>query len=90
MFKIIEPVLENLSQQKLKVKMPVEGETERVKFSYLEAFGRNLSGIAPWLELNFKNIDLDQQEKNDLEKYNVLARKSIKNAVDPESADHAL
>jgi len=27
MLKIIDPVLENLSQQKLKVKMPVEGET---------------------------------------------------------------
>jgi hypothetical protein len=88
MLKIIDPVLENLSQQKLKVKMPVEGETERVKFSYLEAFGRTLSGTAPWLELNSKNIDLAQQEKKDLEKYSELARKSIKNAVDPESTDH--
>ncbi|MEC9490154.1 MAG: DUF2264 domain-containing protein [Halanaerobiales bacterium] len=88
MFKIIDPVLENLSQQKLKVKMPVEGEDGRVKFSYLEAFGRTLSGIAPWLELNAKEVDLDQEEKRSLEKYAELARKSIKNAVDPESEDY--
>jgi len=88
MFKITDPVLENLSQEKLKVEMPVEGEDDRVKFSYLEAFGRTLSGIAPWLELNSKEVDLDSEEKKRLEKYTKLARKSIKNAVNPDSADY--
>ncbi|RCW55406.1 DUF2264 domain-containing protein [Halanaerobium sp. ST460_2HS_T2] len=88
MFKITDPVLENLSQEKLKVEMPVEGEDDRVKFSYLEAFGRTLSGIAPWLELNSKEVDLDSAEKKRLEKYTKLARKSIKNAVNPDSADY--
>ncbi|SIR31604.1 DUF2264 domain-containing protein [Halanaerobium kushneri] len=88
MFEIIDPVLENLSQEKLKLKMPVAGEDERVKFSYLEAFGRTLSGIAPWLELNSKEVDLSPEEKKRLTKYTKLARKSIKNAVDPDSADY--
>lgn len=88
MFKISDPILENLSQEKLKLKMPIEGEDDRVKFAYLEAFGRTLSGIAPWLELNSKNIGLDQAEKKSLERYTDLARKSIENAVDPDSADY--
>jgi len=88
MFKIVDPVLKNLSQEKLKIEMPVEGEADRVKFSYLEAFGRTLSGIAPWLELNSKEVNLAEEEKYKLEKYAELARKSIKNAVDPESKDY--
>ena len=88
MFKIIDPVLKNLSQEKLKLKMPAEGEAKRVKFSYLEAFGRTLSGAAPWLELNSKKVDLEPEEKKNLEKYTELARKSIKNAVDPKSKDY--
>jgi len=88
MFKIISPVLNNLSSERLKVEMPVEGQKDRIKFSYLEAFGRTLSGIAPWLELNSKEVDLDPIEKKRLEEYTKLARKSIKNAVDPDSADY--
>ena len=88
MLKIVDPVLKNLSQEKLKVEMPVEGEDERVKFSYLEAFGRSLSGIAPWLELNSKAVDLEDEEKEKLKKYTELARKSLKNAVNPESKDY--
>ena len=88
MLKIVDPVLKNLSQEKLKVEMPVEGEDERVKFSYLEAFGRSLSGIAPWLELNSKAVDLEAAEKEKLKKYTELARKSIKNAVNPKSKDY--
>lgn len=88
MFKIIDPVLKNLSQQKLKVKLPAAGEAGRSKFSYLEAFGRTLSGAAPWLELNSKVVDLAEDERKSLEKYTELARKSIKNAVDPESKDY--
>ncbi len=88
MLKIVDPVLKNLSQEKLKVEMPVEGEDDRVKFSYLEAFGRSLSGIAPWLELNAKDVDLEDEEKLNLKKYTDLARKSIKNAVNPESEDY--
>lgn len=49
-----QPVLSALSQRKLKALMPVEAPhgnvQERRQFTHLEAFGRLLAGIAPWLE----------------------------------------
>jgi len=52
--RIADPVLEALSQQRLKQSMPVEAPhgnaEERRQFTYLEAMGRLFSGIAPWLE----------------------------------------
>ncbi|RAK05174.1 hypothetical protein C8C77_1327 [Halanaerobium saccharolyticum] len=88
MLQIVDPVLKNLSQEKLKEKMPVASSKERVKYSYLEAFGRSLSGIAPWLELNSKDADLTDSEKEKLEEYSQMARDSIRAAVDPDSADY--
>jgi len=55
MDKIARPVLSNLANDQLKEKMPVvlsmkvDNRENRLKASYLEAFGRTLSGIAPWL-----------------------------------------
>jgi hypothetical protein len=53
--KIADPVLVALSNNELKKTMPVEcvdGALEgRKQVTYLEAFGRLLSGMAPWLEL---------------------------------------
>ncbi|HEY9712396.1 MAG TPA: DUF2264 domain-containing protein, partial [Chroococcales cyanobacterium] len=52
--RISEPVLRALSHGKLKQEMPVEAPhgnvAERRLFTHLEALGRLLSGIAPWLE----------------------------------------
>jgi hypothetical protein len=52
--RVARPVLQALSESKLKAEMPVEAphgnETERRQFTYLEAMGRLLTGIAPWLE----------------------------------------
>src|SRR5689334_3385222 len=49
------PVLTNLAQGTLKTQMPCEAaagsEAARRKFTHLEAFGRLLAGMAPWLEL---------------------------------------
>ena len=53
--KMARPILSNLAENKLKEKMPVElaknidNAANRTAVSYLEAFGRTLSGIAPWL-----------------------------------------
>ena len=55
MDKIARPVLSNLANDQLKENMPVvlsmkvDNRENRLKASYLEAFGRTLSGIAPWL-----------------------------------------
>lgn len=85
--KIGDPVLEALSSNELKKKMPVERSPrawdERTHVTYLEAFGRLLSGMAPWLELGPDNTPEGKMRA----KYIELARKSIHNATDPESPD---
>jgi Uncharacterized protein conserved in bacteria (DUF2264) len=52
--RLSHPVLAALSERKLKVTMPVEAPhnngADRSQYTYLEAFGRLLAGIAPWLE----------------------------------------
>src|SRR4051794_37950884 len=52
--KLAAPVLRNLAAGTLKQRMPVEcvtgNPTERRKYTHLEALGRLLAGIAPWLE----------------------------------------
>ena len=55
--KTARPVLSNLAADKLKKAMPVglskriDNAASRSKVAYLEAFGRLMSGIAPWLNL---------------------------------------
>ena len=55
--KIARPVLSNIATEQLKEKMPValskniDNQQSRKQVAYLEAFGRTLSGIAPWLNL---------------------------------------
>ena len=54
MTRIAYPVLHNLSEGTLKKNMPFESLSDdslRKEVSYLEAVGRTLCGIAPWLEL---------------------------------------
>lgn len=77
---LAKPVLESLSQRKLRALMPVESphnnQADRAKYSHLEAFGRLLSGMAPWLELNASDHLRE------------LVRTSITAAVDPNSPDY--
>ncbi|MEH6408313.1 MAG: DUF2264 domain-containing protein [Leeuwenhoekiella sp.] len=85
--KIADPVLTNLSKENLKKNMPIERSPgawdDRTHVTYLEAFGRTLSGMAPWLELGADNTE----EGKLREKYIRLAQKSIDKATNPESAD---
>ena len=87
LIKISDPVLDALSKNQLKKKMPVEcapgQEADRKNYTYLEALGRTLAGMAPWLELGPDN----SPEGKLREKYILLALQSIRNATDPESAD---
>lgn len=87
MVKIADPVLVSLSRGELHKNMPVEckpgAEADRRKYSHLEAFGRLMTGMAPWLALG-----PDQSEEGKLrEKYIALSQKSLKRAVDPRSPD---
>ncbi len=57
--RVANPVLKSLSERQLKVEMPVEAPhgnvEERRQFTYLEAMGRLITGIAPWLESGPQN-----------------------------------
>lgn len=87
MIKIVDPVLTNLSNSNLKKNMPFESlstDSLRKTVSYLEAVGRTVCGVAPWLELG-----PDSTEEGKLRaKYINLTVTGIKNAVNPNSSDY--
>ena len=87
MLKIADPVLRSLSEGKLKERMPVEAPRgnleERKQFTYLEAIGRLLTGMAPWLESSPSN----SHEANLRAEYAQLSRSAIRSATDPGSPD---
>ena len=75
--KLAEPVLRNLAARTLRLNMPVEqaAGAQREDFCHLEAFGRLLSGIAPWLEQDRPAAWLE------------LAHEAIDAATEPTSPD---
>ncbi len=86
--RVSHPVLSALSQRKLKSTMPVEtahgNAGDRQQFTYLEALGRLLTGLAPWLESGptaGREGELRQQ-------YALLARQAIQSATDRASPDY--
>lgn len=82
--RIADPVLTALSKNELRKKMPVESNNSQRNYStHLEAFGRLLSGMAPWLELGPDNTPEGILRK----KYIDLTLLAIKNAVNPQAAD---
>ncbi|MBP3858044.1 MAG: DUF2264 domain-containing protein [Ruminiclostridium sp.] len=82
MLKIADPVLNALAQRRLHEKLPVE-KPDRAMYACLEAFGRTLMGIAPWLELD----GLAGEEAVLQHKYRELVRECIDAATDPASPD---
>ncbi|MVN90896.1 DUF2264 domain-containing protein [Mucilaginibacter aquatilis] len=88
--KIARPVMTNIAADELKVNMPVElsekvdNKENRAKVAYLEAFGRTLSGIAPWLQLEGGNA----AEVKLRDQYRTWAIKGITNAVNPNARDY--
>lgn len=79
--RIADPVLNAASRRKLKASMPVEAPhgnaADRSQYTHLEALGRLLTGISPWLESG-----------DNTQHYADLARQSIASAVDPSSPDY--
>ena len=84
MLRIAGPVLENLANRTLKANMPVKGKVDRTDVAHLEALGRLLCGMAPWLESDPQSKEEDSLRK----RYANLARASIASAVDPGSPDY--
>lgn len=86
-YKMARPVLENMSKGKLKKNMPLEvspdfGRRDKAS-AYLEAFGRLMAGIAPWLSLP----DDDTAEGKKRQQLRAWALQSYKNAVDDNNPD---
>ncbi|MBL9181637.1 MAG: DUF2264 domain-containing protein [Verrucomicrobiaceae bacterium] len=85
--KVSTPVIANLAAQQLKQKMPVEAqqgqEAKRAAVTHLEALGRTLAGLAPWLAAS----GLDAAEESRRGQMAAQARKALASAVEPTSAD---
>ena len=83
--KIARPVLENLARRELKKRMPVEEPpgAKRAAYTHLEAFGRLLCGLAPWLALeNLAGDELKLQQE-----FVKLTQSSLDAATNPQSPD---
>ena len=89
-YRLAEPVLRNMSKGELKKNMQVEvsptWDGRDVSVTYMECFGRLMSGIAPWLALPDDNTEEGKRRKQLRE----WALKSYAHAVDPESPDYLL
>ncbi|RWY54363.1 DUF2264 domain-containing protein [Mucilaginibacter gilvus] len=88
--KVARPVLSNLADDQLKLKIQMElsdridNKESRTKAGYLEAFGRTLSGIAPWLQAEGG----DAEEVKLRNQYREWTLKAIANAVNPQAKDY--
>ncbi len=89
--RVSEPVLHALNERKLRAMMPVEAApghaAERSVGSPLEALGRLLSGLAPWLELE-PSVQESAYETALRKRYRGWALAAITSAVDPSSPDY--
>ena len=88
MCKIVTPVLDMLEQGKLKQSLPLTFHEERKAFAPLEAFGRSMLGLAPWLEADSEI--LDEAERTRQAVYRAKAVRCIEMATNPESPDFML
>lgn len=88
-YTIAAPVLENMSKGELQKNMEVElspvfAKKRSPKLTYMECFGRLMSGITPWLALPDDDTDEGIKRKQLRE----WALASYKHAVDPDSPDY--
>lgn len=87
--KIADPVISNLSKDQLKKNIPVGRSSSALASSrefitHMEAVGRTIAGIAPWLELGPDNTPEGKLRK----KYIKMTCKALANSVNPESNDY--
>lgn len=86
--RVARPPLAAFATGQLRATMPVEtqpGHTAaRTRVTHLEAFGRTLAGLAPWLELD---AIADPDEATAQRELRDLAHAALAQAVDPDSPD---
>ncbi|MNK37021.1 hypothetical protein D3C87_555790 [compost metagenome] len=88
LYRIANPVIHNLANETLKKNMPVEKAPgyglNAAKVTYLEALGRTIAGVAPWLALPD-----DETAEGKLRKtMRTELLKGLANSVNPESPDY--
>jgi hypothetical protein len=85
--RVASPVLEHLARNELRARMPVECPTgileDRRKVTHLEAVGRTLAGMAPWLEL----AEASGEEGAERLRLVALARTGLAHAADKAAPD---
>jgi len=90
--KVSRPVLSALAEDKLHERMPVvlsiriDNAVERRRVTYLEAFGRTLSGIGRWLDSEEGPAEEVQLRRQ----YREWALKAVANAVNPAAKDYMI
>lgn len=88
LYKMASPVILNLANSSLKKNMPVEKAPQYAlkaeKVTYLEAVGRTMAGLAPWLALPDDNTNESRLRK---ELRDALL-KGLANAADPANPDY--
>ena len=84
---IVSPVLEHAASRTLRARMPVEcqpgTEADRALYTHLEAVGRTLAGMAPWLEL--ENLIGEEQSMQSAMRRQTL--QLLQSVTDPASSD---
>ena len=87
LYRMAEPVLKPMSKGRLQATMQVEvsptWDGRNQKVIYMEAFGRLMAGLAPWLSLPDDATDEGAKRKQ----LRAWALKSYAHAVDPQSPD---
>ena len=93
LYQMAAPVLSAMAEGRLQEEMSLEKGTLELsptwdgrdkKVSYMEAFGRLMAGLAPWLSLPDDDTD-EGQKRRQLREW---ALKSYANAVNPDSPDY--
>jgi hypothetical protein len=83
--RVARPVLTALAEGKLKQTLPLPaGQEDRAIYTGLEALGRTMAGIAPWLELGPDKTKEGKLRAEFIE----LSVKAIANSTDPQSPDY--
>lgn len=88
MDKIASPVLSNMSKGELKKNMPIEfsptWDNRNKDVAYMEAFGRLIAGLAPFLALPTDNTEEGKIRQRLL----LQTQQSLAHAVNPDSPDY--
>ncbi|MCU0792670.1 MAG: DUF2264 domain-containing protein [Opitutaceae bacterium] len=87
LLRVAQPPLASLAAGRFRAEFPVQARPEkaadRAKYTHLEALGRTLAGIAPWLELTHTPAE----EVECQARLRALATGAIAQALDPASPD---